>query len=241
MLFIAFQFNMEYSQMKSELSPKEYFSQLRNISDVFMNSVNFMFTLVVIICEADWPTIETRRVLVALMMIFLWTKMFEFLKVFDSTSFFVKLIQDTIMDIGPFMLILPLFILAFGTSMMILNFERDDDTTIMDSYTGFWVWDICVNQYLLALGDWENVVLEGSATSLVTIFFIMATFFTFITAFNMLIAIMSDTFGKVLEGYEQHTRSMKLELVNSYKAYLNIKDHKSFIILVTPTDYDSED
>ena len=139
------------------------------------------------------------------------------------------------------MLILPLFILAFGTSMMILNFERDDDTTIMDSYTGFWVWDICVNQYLLALGDWENVVLEGSATSLVTIFFIMATFFTFITAFNMLIAIMSDTFGKVLEGYEQHTRSMKLELVNSYKAYLNIKDHKSFIILVTPTDYDSED
>ena len=78
--------------MKSELSPKEYFSQLRNISDVFMNSVNFMFTLVVIICGADWPTIETRRVLVALMMIFLWTKIFEFLKVFDSTSFFVKLI-----------------------------------------------------------------------------------------------------------------------------------------------------
>ena len=92
MLFIAFQFNMEYSQMKSELSPKEYFSQLRNISDVFMNSVNFMFTLVVVICGADWPTIETRRVLVALMMIFLWTKIFEFLKVFDSTSFFVKLI-----------------------------------------------------------------------------------------------------------------------------------------------------
>ena len=90
------------------------------------------------------------------------------------------------------------FIFAFGTSMMIINFERDEDSSIMDRYTGFWVWDILVNQYLLALGDWENVVLEGTATSLVTIFFLAATFFTFITAFNMLIAIMSDTFGKVL-------------------------------------------
>ena len=62
------------------------------------------------------------------MMLFIWIKIFEFLKVFDSTSFFVKLISDTIQDIGPFMLILPLFILAFGTSLMIINFERDDDT-----------------------------------------------------------------------------------------------------------------
>ena len=112
----------------------------------------------------------------------------------------------------------------------------------MNHYTGFWVWDICVNQYLLALGDWDGVVLEGSATSLVTIFFVMATFFTFITAFNMLIAIMGDTFGKVLEGYDKHTRAMKLDLLNNYSGFINMNtDDKSFIVLVTPTDYDEED
>ena len=82
----------------------------------------------------------------------------------------------------------------------------------MDTYTGFWVWDICVNQYLLALGDWD-IALDGDAAGLAIIFFTLATFFTFITAFNMLIAIMGDTFGKVLEGYDKHTRTMKLELL----------------------------
>ena len=187
-----------------------------------MNSVNLIFTILAIF-EVDWPTIENRRVMVAIMMCFIWIKMFEFLKVFDSTSFFIKLISDTIHDIGPFMMILPLFILAFGTSFMIINFERDDDTQIMATYTGFWVWDVIVNQYLLALGDWDGVELDGSAVSLVTIFFVGATFFTFITAFNMLIAIMGDTFGKVLEGYDKHTRAMKLDLLNNYSGFIELK------------------
>ena len=36
---------------------------------------------------------------------------------------------------------------------------------------------------------------------LIYVFFLVATFLTAITALNMLIAIMGDTFGKVLEGH----------------------------------------
>ena len=174
-----------------------------------MNYVS-LFLTVMTIFEVDWPHVSTRRVLVSITLLITWTRMFELFKLFDSTAFFVKLIQDTIYDIGPFMLILPLFIMAIGNSMYILNLERDEYHPIMDTYVGFCVWDIFVNQYLLALGDWENVVLSGPAASLITIFFIMGTFFTFITAFNMLIAIMGDTFGRVLEGYDHHSRQMKL-------------------------------
>ena len=103
-----------------------YLSSPRNFTDIFMHSVNLVFTFMAIF-DVDWPTLYTRRVLVAIMLVFIWTKVFEFLKVFDSTSFFVKLINDTILDIGPFMLILPLFIMAFGTSLLILNMERDEE------------------------------------------------------------------------------------------------------------------
>ena len=138
-------------------------------------------------------------------------------------------------------MILPLFIVCFGTSMYIMNMERDEESQIMDEYTGFWVWDISVNQYLLALGDWD-IAFDGPVATLVTVYFIMATFFTMVTAFNMLIAIMGDTFGKVLEGYAHHSREMKLEILKDYMGRLDsVSEGMNFIILVSPTDYNDEE
>ena len=117
------------------------------------------------------------------------------------------------------MMIMPFFIYSIGTSVYILNMSRSEDDGVLDEYIGHWVFDVFVNQYLLALGDWstdnykyneeggdENVIL-------LEILFLCATFFTAVTALNMLIAIMGDTFDKVLAAYESHSREMKLKIL----------------------------
>ena len=74
----------------------------------------------------------------------MWIKMKDLLRLFDTTAFFIKLILVTMSDIIPFLMILPIFIFAIGTSMYILNMERVDDNEVMDSYTNFWPADVFI-------------------------------------------------------------------------------------------------
>ena len=71
---------------------------------------------------------------------------------------------------------------------------------------------------------------------LLEILFLLATFFTAVTALNMLIAIMGDTFEKVLDGYEHHSREMKLKILQDYMHNIEEKNDLkyNFIVLVTP-------
>ena len=96
---------------------------------------------------------------------------------------------------------------------------------------------------MLALGDWDTgTFAEGPNAVLIEIFFLAATFFTAVTALNMLIAIMSDTFNKVLEGYEHHSREMKLEILVDYMScILTYEREKNFIVLVKPVEIDPDD
>ena len=102
------------------------------------------FLTVVTLMEIEWPDLPTRRVLVSVMLMFMWVKMKDLLRLFDTTAFFIKLIIVTMIDIIPFLLILPIFIFAIGTSLYILNMERIDDNEVMDSYTGFWPADVFI-------------------------------------------------------------------------------------------------
>ena len=54
---------------------------------------------------------------------------------------------------------------------------------------------------------------KGNQTIFCLIFFILATFITQITMFNMLIAIMSDTFDKITENKEVNAIKSKLALM----------------------------
>lgn len=171
----------------------------------------------------------------------IWFKMFDWLRMFDSTSFYIKLIMVTISDIMPFFLIFPIFLLTFGTPMYILQGNRGvegAENAVLDEYLGNWVFDTLFNQYLLSLGEFGiDEFSNGPQATLCYIFFIFATFFTQVTALNMIIAIMGDTFGKVSEGHESHSRSMKIALLSDYVSLIRKDDkgkkYNSFLVLVT--------
>lgn len=172
-----------------------------NILDLIQYALNTTL-IVMTMMHYDWPSLETRIILCSILVFIIWGKMFEWMRMFDATSFYVKLIMVTVYDIIPFFAIFPIFLMTFGTSMYILSLNRGEEgmDDVVVGYLGNWQLDVFFNQYLLSLGDWDIGGFEGQQAILCYMFFFFATFFTQVTALNMLIAIMGDTFGKVSEG-----------------------------------------
>ena len=195
------------------------------------------FLVVMTILKIDWPEAETRKSMAAILVFLIWSKMFDWLRLFDTTSFYIKLIVVTITDILPFFLIFPIFLLMFGSSMYILQTNRGDKNAVVEEYVGWWGIDTTFNQYLLSLGEFGiDEFSNGPQAALCYIFFLLSTFLTQVTALNMIIAIMSDTFGKVTEGYEQHSREMKISLLADYVSIIRKdlqEEQNSFLVIVT--------
>ena len=171
---------------------------MMNFLDILQYSSN-LFLIVLSIFNVDYPKLETRCVLSALIVMIMWMKMLDLLRLFDRTAFFIKLILRTMVDVMPFFVIFFIFIFMFGSSLYILSMHRQSGQEIIDDIFDRWLINTFINQYLLTLGfyDMENFV--GDQQLFIYILFILATFLTQVTVLNMLIAILGNTFDMVKE------------------------------------------
>ena len=98
--------------------------------------------------------------------------------------------------------------------MIVLNMNRADDTLVIDDNFSTWPVNMFINQYMMALGEYNMDNFEsGSQMGLCYSFFLFATFSSQIVMLNMLIAIMGDTFERTIENRELNAVKTKLELV----------------------------
>lgn len=63
--------------------------------------------------------------------------------------------NDTIMDIKYFMIIMIIWYQTFGTAFYLINLNRDEDSSIMPSIFGFWAFDAFESMYELGLGEFQ--------------------------------------------------------------------------------------
>lgn len=148
--------------------------------------------------------------------------MLDFLRLFGETSFYIKLIFETVRDIQNFMIIFIVSLMMFGTPMYMLQLNRNDDNAVVESVFGnFWPMNAFYNQYMLSLGEFTiDAFDDNPQTYLCYIFFLVATFLTQITFLNMLITLMGDTFGRVYESKNQFATMTKLEIMADYTAMI---------------------
>ena len=91
---LVYQLYVEAVQLFKSQEPKKlkrYFSDIKNVADL----VQYMMTLsllIISLTDHDWPSLETRRIIAAFIVFILWFKMFDWLRMFDATSFYIKLI-----------------------------------------------------------------------------------------------------------------------------------------------------
>ena len=145
----------------------------------------------------------------------MWFKAFYWMRLFTNTSFYVRLIKETLFDIRYFLILFVFILMTFGNALLVMNEEREGSL-----YQNFFSNDflnVILNQYLLSLGefDTENYEPEGKDV-IVYVIFIATTFITQITFLNMLIAIMGDTFDRVSEVKEQSALAEKIMILADY-------------------------
>jgi len=66
----------------------------------------------------------TQRAISTFLVILMWVKTFYWMRLFDSTSFYVHLIGETISDIIPFFLLFLFILMTFGSAILVMNTGR---------------------------------------------------------------------------------------------------------------------
>lgn len=174
---------------------------------------------------------------------FMWIKVFYWMRLFSSLAYYVKLIQQTISDSMPFMLMVAIIILAYANFFYVINRnlqESESDTRYYEPYTGHAVIDVLISVYMMgALGDFDNNIYRvGYDTYWAMGMFILATFIICVVFMNMLIAIMGETFGQVTEESEESGLKEQVVLIADHAWLIDLKKvfkNQKYIILVKPS------
>ena len=82
-------------------------------------------------------------------------KTFDWMRLFEGTAIYVKLVKSTLVGIGYFMLLFVTSLFMFGVPMVILNKNRWEDELLIEKTFDFEPADMFINQYLMALGEFN--------------------------------------------------------------------------------------
>lgn len=122
---------------------------------------------------------EYLRPLASIAVLLMWAKSFYWLRLFGSTSFFVRLIADTLYDTRYFLILFMLILMTFGNAMLVLSTDREKP--LYDDYIPVEVINVVLNQYIWMLGEFNaDVFIPGhqGGDSVAWMLFVIATMIT---------------------------------------------------------------
>lgn len=155
----------------------------------------------------------------------------------------------TIIDIRYIGLIIFIILIYIGSAMYMLqlNVRLGGESNIIQPIFNLSIVDSTLNQYLLMLGDFNMDGFRYHANlAICYLIFLFSTFITQITFLNMLIAIMGDTFGRVMEKKEIKGIQTKLDLMSDLAGIIgNTKAANEgdgdYLFIVEPDDEEGGD
>ena len=158
----------------------------------------------------------------------MWCRLFFWLRLFDKTAFFIRLLQETFTDILSFIVLYLTIITLYANVLFILNEKREYEggNRLFEQRMGYGYdfVDAWINSYLLGLGEFE-FEFDGPNQGFIMTTFLIATFMIQITFLNMLIAVMGDTFSRVKENSLTSSMRERIRILADYRSV-----HKVFRI-----------
>lgn len=103
---------------------KEHFSSLYNIFDI-LQLMSTLWITIANLPEGGSSARNTHRVVISFSLFIIWFKLFDWLRLWEDTAFYIKLISQTISDIGVFSIIFVIGLAMFGSGMFLLQNNMD--------------------------------------------------------------------------------------------------------------------
>ncbi|CDW80596.1 wd-40 repeat protein [Stylonychia lemnae] len=152
----------------------------------FWNIFDFLRVLLLIIFiynafkYEDWNRSQAMLQLLGTLNFLSWVRALSFLRLFQKTRIFIRLLVEVIYDMIPFMIVLIGAVLGIS-----LSFEVINDISMLEALK---------HNYRLTFGDFET----DNYTTANWALFIIGSVLIPLIMLNMLVAIMSDTYARVM-------------------------------------------
>lgn len=154
--------------------------------------------------------------------------MFYWMRLFETTAYYVKLITQTIWDCKDFMLMVLIIMIAFACFFFMINLNQAGKDLYIPDYIGHGMLDAFIAAYFICLGEfsYDNFSAGQGFEEKYFVWgmFLLASFMCCVVFMNMLIAIMGDTFGAVQEAQEENGLLEQLMLINDFLWLIDIEE-----------------
>lgn len=144
----------------------------------------------------------------------LWMKFLYFLRIFRHTAYLINMINTVIYDMRIFLLILLIIYLGFGEAFLRLSERSDEEVQWLSDYAHGIIYS-----FRISIGDtdtdpFDDSVQMGTAWFL----FILCALYTNVVMLNLLISIISESFGKINSNaqFANYQERARLIAENSY-------------------------
>lgn len=97
--------------------------------------------------------IQTIRSMAAISVGLMWIKSFYWMRLFDKTSFYIRLIQETLSEVAYFAILFVFILFCFANTIFVINQGRIKDGYLYANVFEQQFFDSVIDQYLLALGE----------------------------------------------------------------------------------------
>ena len=176
----------EVSQAKKQ--GWSYLKDVWNYTDMIPPALIIIIVVVDFFVKEETETItKFRTTLQAFASFGMWLKIFYFLRIFRQTGFFVNMLISITKSSTVFFLLYLLILCSFGCSFYIMSPVEKGLLWHLD-YT-----------YMLGLGEFDEDVADSETPHIMHFFFLVATLLVMIVMLNLLIAIVSTAYEKVIE------------------------------------------
>ena len=97
----------------------DYLLNFWNLCDIFQ-LLSTLYIVVSNLVQTDNSNKENERIMAAFTVFFAWVKVFDWLRLFDETAFYMKLLKQTLEDMWSFVLIYAVGLAMVGSSMYVM-------------------------------------------------------------------------------------------------------------------------
>lgn len=188
-----------------------YFREVWNFLDILSLLANTVISAIMMATTAtDLRQRRIVNVIGAGTVILMYLKVFYFLRIFEATAPYIKMIVKMTVDIQVFIYVYFFAIVGFGNGFYLLSLNNEEDKRFVPDFISGILY-----VYRMTLGDFDTSE-EGFGSEYrwaVWVVFLGTTLFVVIIMLNLLIAIMGDAFGEVQQSQEQSRIKEYLQLI----------------------------
>ena len=172
-----------------------YFLSFWNLVDLGSLILN---AVVVILDLVNKNTLDANSV-AGVAVLIMWAKLFYFLWFFNATAHLIRMIIEIWSDIWYFVVVLMLAILAFANSFYILSRNSKD---MSEPFSGSTLPLSFIYSWKMGTGDFDTTAFATKDETLIWVLWFLNTLIINIIFFNLVVALMGDTFERVQETAE---------------------------------------